>query len=81
MVEAQPAPDGAQPDRAHVTVTREPDGRYCVVYTNGGISRRSYTSSLEQVIRQVRRAGDLPIITNDGALRQRCVDESLTLIE
>ncbi|MBX0328606.1 hypothetical protein K2Z83_13050 [Oscillochloris sp. ZM17-4] len=61
-------------------VTREPDGRYCVVYTNGEVSRRSYTSSLEQVIRQVRRAGGIPISTDDGALRQRCIDESLTLI-
>ncbi|NNJ11646.1 hypothetical protein EKD04_015025 [Chloroflexales bacterium ZM16-3] len=80
MAEAQLVADGAQPDHAYLTVTREPDGRYCVVYQHGGVSRRSYTSSLEQVIRQARRAGGIPINTDDGALRQRCVDESLTLL-
>lgn len=66
--------------RASLIVTRQPDGRYCVVYTDGVVSRRSYTPSLEQIIRQAVRAGRIPISTDDGALRQRCLEVELPLI-
>ncbi|MEI7768911.1 MAG: hypothetical protein WCI67_02930 [Chloroflexales bacterium] len=72
--------DSPTPNRAYLAVTLLPDGRYCVAYTDGGVSRRSYTPSLEQVIRQAQRAGGLPVRTEDSALRQRCLDANLTLI-
>jgi hypothetical protein len=74
---------GAPPEAhsgAYLAVTRLPDGRYCVAYTAGGISRKSYTPSLEQVVRQAQRAGGLPVRTDDSALRQRCQDAQLPLI-
>lgn len=68
------------PAGVHLIVTRTPDGRFCVAYTNGEMSRRSYTSSLEQVVRQAQRAGGIPVQTEDEALRQRCQDVALPLI-
>jgi hypothetical protein len=72
--------DSPTPARAYLVVTLEADGRYCVAYTDGGVSRRSYTPSLDQVIRQAQRAGGLPVRTDDSALRQRCLDAELPLI-
>lgn len=80
MAEAQPTTDETPHDRAYLMVTRAADGRYCVAYIDGSVSRRSYTPSLDQVIRQAQRAGGLPIRTDDGALRQRCQDEALPLL-
>jgi len=68
------------PDRAYLSVTRMPDGRYCVAYTAGNVRRLSYTPSAELVVRQAQRAGDIPICTDDAALRQRCQDVDLPLI-
>lgn len=65
---------------AHLVVTRTPDGRYCVAYTVGGVSRRSYTPSVEQVVRQAQRAGGIPVRTDDEALRLRCAEAALPLI-
>ncbi|NTW01102.1 MAG: hypothetical protein HGA19_07280 [Oscillochloris sp.] len=70
----------SSPSHAYLIVTLQPDGRYCVAYTDGRISRLSYTPSLEQVIRQAQRAGGLPIRTDDAKLRQRCLDAALSLI-
>lgn len=72
--------DRTTPNRPYLAVTLLPDGRYCVAYTVGGVSRQSYTPSLEQVIRQAQRAGGLPVQTDDSALRQRCIDAELPLI-
>lgn len=81
MLEAQSSATGKlAPNGAYLIVTRAPDGRFCVAYTNGDMSRRSYTSSLEQVVRQAQRAGGIPIHTEDEALRQRCQDVALPLI-
>lgn len=66
--------------QAYLVVTRLPDGRYCVAFTDGGVSRKSYTSSVEQVVRQAQRAGSLPVRTDDQELRQRCVECELPLI-
>jgi len=79
---AQPSNHGGQaPDRAYLVVTRMPDGRYCVVYTAGKVRRRSYTSTLEQVVRQAQLAGSIPVCTDDETLRKRCQEVALPLIE
>lgn len=80
MAEAQPSPDTTQLDRAYLMVTRAPDGRYCVAYIDHGVSRRSYTPSLDQVIRQAQRAGGIPVRTDDEELQQRCRDAALPLV-
>ncbi len=80
MTKASSGTDRPQPTGAYLEVTRLPDGRYCVAYTAGEISRKSYTPSLDQVIRQAQRAGGLPVRTDDSALRQRCEDAALPLI-
>lgn len=79
-MDKQSTPEAPARSGAHLIVTRLPDGRYCVAYTDGAISRKSYTPSLEQVIRQAQRAGGLPIRTDDSELRQRCVEAALPLI-
>lgn len=66
---------------AFLDVTRTVDGRYCVAFTRDGVSRRSYTRSVEQVVGQARRAGDLAVRTDDPTLRQRCYEAGVTLIE
>lgn len=66
--------------QAYLLVTRLPDGRYCVAYTDGEVSRKSYTSSVEQVVRQAQRAGGLSIQTDDRELRQHCAESGLPLI-
>lgn len=66
--------------QAYLLVTRLPDGRYCVAYTDGGVSRKSYTPSAEQVVRQAQRAGGLPVQTEDLELRKRCAEAELPLI-
>jgi len=82
MPDAQPSTtDRTVPASAYLVVTRMPDGRYCVAYTDGEVSRRSYTPSVEQVIRQAQRAGRIPVRTDDEVLRQRCQDVALPLIE
>ena len=81
MPEAQPGNTGAtSPGGAYLTVTRMPDGRYCVDYIVGGLNRRSYTPQLEQVVQQAQRAGGIPIHTDDEPLRQRCRDLALPLL-
>ncbi|GAB4433179.1 MAG: hypothetical protein OHK0015_21630 [Chloroflexi bacterium OHK40] len=80
MEEQSPVTGHPEVASPHFVVTRMPDGRYCVAYTNGVLSRRSYTPSLEQVIRQAQLAGGLPIRTDDAALRQRCQEVALRLI-
>lgn len=65
----------------YLDVTRGPDGRYCVTFTRGGVSRQSYTPSIEQVISQARRAGNLAVRTDDHALRQRCQEAGLTVLD
>ncbi len=80
MHDAPPRTTGPAPDHAYLNVTRLPDGRYCVAYTDGQVSRRSYTPSVEQVIRQAQRAGHLPIRTDDDVLRERCKDAQLPLM-
>lgn len=66
---------------AYLDVTRTADGRYCVAFTRDGVSRRSYTRSIAQVIGQAQRAGNLAVQTADLALRQRCQEAGVALIE
>lgn len=81
MSEAQTSTAGeTAPAGAYLDVTRTADGRYCVAYTGGGVSRRSYTSSVEQVIRQAQRAGGIPVRTDDEALRRSCQEAALPLV-
>jgi uncharacterized protein with PIN domain len=65
---------------AHLDVTRTADGRYCVIFVRGGVSRRSYTRSLEQVMSQAQRVGDIVVRTDDLALRQRCQECGVALV-
>jgi uncharacterized membrane protein len=73
---------GAQsPAQAYLDVTRASDGRYCVTFIRGEFSRRSYTPSAEQVVVQARRAGNIAVRADDAALRQRCHEAGVTVIE
>jgi hypothetical protein len=73
---------GAQSSaRAYLDVTRAPDGRYCVTFIRGEFSRRSYTSSAEQIIGQARRAGNIAVRADDADLRQHCHEAGVTVIE
>lgn len=80
MDENRPTAPDPTPDRAYLSVTRLPDGRYCVAYTTSRVRRLSYTPSAEQVVRQAQCAGDIPISTDDAALRQCCQDVDLPLM-
>jgi hypothetical protein len=62
-------------------VTRASDGRYCVAFVRGEQNRRSYTPSADQIVAQARRAGGIAVRTDDLALRQRCQEAGLQLIE
>lgn len=68
-------------DRAYLDVTRTTDGRFCVAFVRGSFSRRSYTPSLDQVVAQARRAGSIAVRTDDLAVRQRCQEAGVALIE
>ena len=72
--------NGVKPS-TYLDVTRTADGRYCVAFTRDGVSRRSYTPSIEQVIGQAQRAGNIPVQTDDLALRQRCQEAGVAVIE
>jgi hypothetical protein len=81
MAEASPATTANPPsDSPYLLVTRTPDGRYCVDFTDSRVSRRSYTRSAEQVVRQAQRAGGIPVRTDDGVLRECCQNAALPLI-
>lgn len=73
-------PANPQASRACLIVTALPDGRYSVEYTDGTVSRHSYTRLVEQVVRQAQRAGGLPIRTDDDEIRRRCQDVGVPLI-
>lgn len=75
MTRAEPS------SNTYLEVTRTPDGRYCVAFTRDGVSRRSYTPSIDQVIGQARRAGGLAVRTDDQDLRRRCQEAEVTLLE
>jgi acetamidase/formamidase len=66
---------------AYLDVTPTPDGRYCVVFNRAGVSRRSYASSLLQVVSQAQRAGVAAVRTDDPGLRQRCEELGLALLD
>jgi rRNA-processing protein FCF1 len=70
-----------RPARAYLEVTRTSDGRYCVVFIRGEFHRTNFTPSVEQVVVQARRAGSIAVRTNDLALRQRCHEAGVELIE
>lgn len=66
---------------AYLDVTPTADGRYCVVFYRAGVSRRSYASSLPQVLGQAQRAGVAAVRTDDPGLRQRCEELGLALLD
>jgi hypothetical protein len=72
--------DGPAPGRAFLDVTRLPDGRFEVAYTQGELRRKSYTPSVELVVRQAQRAGGIAVRTADDELRQRCRDAQVPLL-
>lgn len=69
------------PARPYLDVTRAPDGRYCVTFIRGEFSRRSYTSSADQIVVQARRAGNIAVRADDPALRQQCHEAGVAVIE
>lgn len=73
MTESQSPP-------TYLDVTRTADGRYCVAFTRGEFSRRSYTPSVEQVIVQAQRVSSAAVRTDDPTLRQRCQEAGIPLI-
>lgn len=81
MTNERPALPSGPEAAAHLDVTPAPDGRYCVVFTCAGTSRRSYASSLAQVVGQAQRARVAGVRTDDPALRQRCREAGLALID
>jgi hypothetical protein len=72
--------DSPTPSRAYLDVTRLPDGRFEVAFTQGELRRKSYTPSIELVVRQALRAGGIPVRTADDELRQRCRDAQVPLL-
>lgn len=73
---------GAQtPTLAYLDVTRASDGRYCVAFIRGEFNRRSYTPSVDQIIVQAKRAGSIAVRTDDDALRRRCEEAGVALLE
>jgi hypothetical protein len=68
------------PSRAFLDVSRLPDGRFEVAFTQGELRRKSYTPSVELVVRQALRAGGIPVRTDDAELKQRCLDAQVPLI-
>lgn len=81
-MEAQPDLTlGQKTAPAYLDVSRTPDGRYCVVFVKGGISRRSYAPTAEQVLAQARHAGDLAVRTDDSVLRGCCQEAGVTLLD
>lgn len=65
---------------AYLDVTAVSDGRYCVVFTRAEVGRRSYASSPAQVVGQARRAGGIPVRTDDEVLRGHCREAGLVLL-
>lgn len=69
------------PLQPYLDVTRTSDGRYCVAFIRGEFSRKSYASSVEQIIVQARRAGNIAVRADDAILRRRCYEAGVTVIE
>jgi hypothetical protein len=81
MTETQHATPSGPAVAAQLDVTPTPDGRYYVVFTRAGVSRRSYAASLAQVVGQAQRAGVAAVRTDDPALRARCEELGLALLD
>jgi len=57
------------------------DGRYSVQFVKQGVvPRTSYTYQADAVVKQARRAGNIPIHTSDADLRRICGDQLVELI-
>ncbi len=81
MTERQPSvTESPTPSRAFLDVVRLPDGRFEVAFTQGELRRKSYTASVELVVRQALRAGGIPVRTDDAELRQRCLEAQVPLL-
>ena len=67
--------------RPYLDVMRLGDGRYCVQFVkHGAVPRTSYTGHAEDVVKQAKRAGNIPIHTSDTELRHMCRDQLVELI-
>ena len=65
----------------YLDVVRLDDGRYCVQFVKqGAVPRTSYTGQADAVVKQARRAGNIPIRTSDADLRRICRDQLVELI-
>lgn len=72
--------DGPAANHAFLDVIRLPDGRFEVAYTHGELRRKSYTPSVDLVVRQALRAGGIAVRTADDELRQRCREAQVPLL-
>ncbi|HWQ12137.1 MAG TPA: hypothetical protein VNL77_05020 [Roseiflexaceae bacterium] len=71
-----------QPPDSYFEIARLDDGRYCVQFIKRGAPpRTSYTARVGDVVRQVLRAGHLPVRTRDDELRRACRDEQVVLLD
>ena len=65
----------------YLDVMRMGDGRYCVQFVKHGVvPRTSYTGQAEAVVKQAKRAGNIPIHTSDADLQRICRDQLVELI-
>ena len=65
----------------YLDVMRLGDGRYCVQFVKyGAVPRTSYISQVDAVVKQARRAGNIPIHTSDADLRRICRNQMVELI-
>lgn len=72
---------GAQPAGAYFDIARLADGRFCVQFMkHGSAPRTSYTAGLTDVMKQIQRAGRLPVHTLDVELQRACRDQEIELL-
>jgi hypothetical protein len=68
--------------RIYLDVVRLEDGRYRVQFVKpGAVPRTSYSAQVGAVVKQAQRAGNIPVHTDDTALRRLCDDQRVELID
>jgi hypothetical protein len=80
MNEVSPQNGGHPPD-SYFDIVRLDDGRFCVQFIKrGSIPRKSYTLRVTDVVKQLIRAGRLPVHTDDEELQRACRDQQIELL-
>ena len=65
----------------YLDVVRLGDGRYSVQFVKqDALPRTSYTNQADAVVKQAKRAGNIPIHTSDAELQRLCRDHLVEII-